>query len=774
MSGEPQGVIAEIESDLERRRFAKSPAAVTLFGALPQTLSIGLLLCLILIAAPNAACSPPGKLRITTASTRPDMVSGGGALVEIDVPADLSPHKIKVVLDGRDITKEFRRGSKAGTLLGLVTGLSLGENTLTAEAIGEEHKAQGATLRVINHPIVGPIFSGPHQTPFICETQAFILPDKTLLGAPLDTDCSIETRINYLYKSSDGTFKPLARPSAHPADTVQTTTSDGHRVNYIVRVETGTINRAIYQIWILQDPAADPALDPFTRPAGWNGKLIFSSGGGLNPGYRQGVISQTGVLGNTADLGPANGAWLSLGYAYAQSTLNVNQSNNNTVLTAETAMMIKEHFIDEFGPVRFTIGTGISGGSMQTNEIAQAYPGIFDGIVASGFADNITTVHNLSDCALLDRAFKAAKVGFSREQMTAISGWGDWQGCEEWINLSAVIGRAQGLAGGPAIPVSSGVLYAADTRGKTLCNAILPLELMYDPAKNPRGARCTYQDNSVNIFGRDPKTGFARRPFDNVGVQYGLVAFNAGRITPEQFVEFNELVGGYDLDGNIVNARYAADPEALRMAYVSGRFNNGAGAASIPVIDEAWPSAPMDFRNGRVSTFSIKARMISTNGHADNEVIVTSPPLKGASGPLASGAVLIQQMDHWLENIASDPEPTSREKFVRTKPADLTDGCYKPDGTKIEEPADYKDPNSPCNKLYPVYGTPRIAAGAPITDDVLKCQLKPLNPKDYVQPLTAEQIRRLNAVFPQGVCDFSRPGVGQQPAQFWLSYPLRQ
>ena len=30
--------------------------------------------------------------------------------------------------------------------------------------------------------------------------------------------------------------------------------------------------------------------------------------------------------------------------------------------------------------------------------------------------------------------------------------------------------------------------------------------------------------------GKDPKTGYARNPFDNVGVQYGLKAYNQGLI----------------------------------------------------------------------------------------------------------------------------------------------------------------------------------------------------------------------------------------------------
>jgi hypothetical protein len=32
---------------------------------------------------------------------------------------------------------------------------------------------------------------------------------------------------------------------------------------------------------------------------------------------------------------------------------------------------------------------------------------------------------------------------------------------------------------------------------------------------------------------------------------------------------------------------------------------------------------------------------------------------------------------------------------------------------------------------------------------------------DYKQPLSDAQIKRLEAVFPQGVCDYSRPGVEQ-------------
>ena len=61
---------------------------------------------------------------------------------------------------------------------------------------------------------------------------------------------------------------------------------------------------------------------------------------------------------------------------------------------------------------------------------------------------------------------------------------------------------------------------------------------------------------------------------------------------------------------------------------------------------------------------------------------------------------------------------------------------------------------------------------APLADDVLQCALKPLDSRDYFPVVfTASQWRRLQAVFPRGVCDYLRPGVEQQPLSgTWLRY----
>jgi hypothetical protein len=64
--------------------------------------------------------------------------------------------------------------------------------------------------------------------------------------------------------------------------------------------------------------------------------------------------------------------------------------------------------------------------------------------------------------------------------------------------------------------------------------------------------------------------------------------------------------------------------------------------------------------------------------------------------------------------------------------------------------------------MYPPNADPRIVDGGPLADDILKCNLKPVDPKDYAQSLMPEQIARLKSIFPQGVCNYGRPGVAQQ------------
>ena len=67
--------------------------------------------------------------------------------------------------------------------------------------------------------------------------------------------------------------------------------------------------------------------------------------------------------------------FLSRGYAVASSSLNVYDNNCSEVISAEVALMVKEHFIETYGAPRYTIGWGGSGGAIQQHLIAQQLPG---------------------------------------------------------------------------------------------------------------------------------------------------------------------------------------------------------------------------------------------------------------------------------------------------------------------------------------------------------------------------------------------------------------
>ena len=294
----------------------------------------------LLAGLPTAAMADGnGPINITILSSRPDTVSGGNALVRISVPNGVPFADLMVLLNSENVTRAFRPEASGRSLLGLVQGMPLGRNELIAEAIGPNNRVvQSARLTLTNYPITGPIFSGPHEEPFYCMTQNFNLPASTVkLGPALDADCSIATRVDYVYRSTGSTFKPLPSLTSYPADLAQTTTSQGKSVPYIVRVETGTINRGIYETAVLHDPTTEKPPTPFNPPAAWNHRLVYTLGGGCVGGwYIQGAsIGNGGIL---EDL------MLRQGYGIAASSLNVFGNNCQDLLAAETVLMTRARF----------------------------------------------------------------------------------------------------------------------------------------------------------------------------------------------------------------------------------------------------------------------------------------------------------------------------------------------------------------------------------------------------------------------------------------------
>ena len=102
-------------------------------------------------------------------SSRPTVVSGGDVLLQVDVPAGSDPAKVSVRLNGTDVTAKFQARAGENALIGLIDKsdpryeLRLGSNAVEAYYDG----VKGGELALTNHPVSGPVFSGPHERPFV-------------------------------------------------------------------------------------------------------------------------------------------------------------------------------------------------------------------------------------------------------------------------------------------------------------------------------------------------------------------------------------------------------------------------------------------------------------------------------------------------------------------------------------------------------------------------------------------------------------------------------
>ncbi len=659
----------------------------------------------------TAGAKKKPKLSVDVVSSRADVVTAGNALVEVDVPKHVKPSKVKVDRDGKGVTRSFDRSSgNRRHLVGLVQGLRNGSNLISARAKG----ARGAKLTVLNSPVTGPVISGPHQSPFICTTE------DNGLGPATDSDCSAPSQVSYEYRSTDGSFKPLSDPSQRPADLATTTTRDGQTVPYVVRVEAGVINRSIYR-WAILDPSGD------VGGSGWNRRLIFSFGGGCSAGYQQGKQAPS-VLDNRE---------LSEGYAVMSSSLTVLNTACNDVLSAETASMVKEHVIETIGekPV-WTIGDGSSGGSVQVQMIAQNYPGILDGLLPSqSFPDN--SAPDYPDCRLLNNYFQTPDgSGLSNAERNAITGLSNPNGCVALSQGADVVNASEGCV-----------------------ESIVPPSIIFDANTNPNGIRCTLWDSMVNVYGRDPATGYARRTLDNAGVQYGLDAFKDGVINAKKFLDLNDEVGGFDNNGIPRPQRSVADEGALAIAYRTGRINQGAGGVpDVPIID-AREYVDNDVNvHQYVNTYKFRARLQALNGTYANQVMFRA---KGGQNVTAMHDTALDEMGQWLDALHNDnsDKPMS-QKVIDDKPGAAVDGCWINGGQRVDGPAIIGD-NNVCENTYPPHSLPANEAGKPLDSLVAKCQLKPIDFSDY-PPMTSANQARLQSIFPDGVCDWSKPGNEQQ------------
>ncbi len=710
---------------------------------------------LLVEADPYTGTAPglePGQIELAVTSTRSSMVTGGDARMEVR-GLDAGDELVVVLHapDGAvDLTAAFERAG--GVATGLVEGLREGPNLVTAQATGPAG-VRRATLEVHDHPVTGPVISGPRPQPFVCETE------EAGLGPPLDEHCSVAPREQFFARTATGRYVELADPYAgYPPDTATAVTRTGEVVPFVVRVETRTINRGITRIAVLDDPAARGRGAPYRPSAGWNGSVIHQFGESCGTRFGQGVNHPETVLRGALDAVAGFDAEniagvlvdiparLAEGYAYVHNTQTVLGVHCNPLLSAETTAMVLEHIIERYGPVEHVLGVGASGGAIQQYQIADGHPGLLSaGVPILSFPDVATTAMSTVDCGLLQRVFDADPGRWTDAKQTAVTGFATVQICRDWIELFL------------------------DRLDPTRSCGRLPPELRYHPDDNPVGTRCTVQDNLVNLLGRDPATGFARVPVDNRGVLYGLAALRAGAITAEDFVILNRSVGGFDHDARWVPERMRMPADLAATLYRAGAVTGRGALAGIPMIDLNYyvDLVPVLGFHDQVRAAMVAERLAASGAGASH--------LNWTGLPLPADALRLGH--RWAEAIAAAYRPgTDRAATVAAaRPLDAWEGCVVTTSPPAGLPVGLAQlvalgvPGCSALDGLIVGATPRIVAGGPVTEDVVACRLQPLE-RVALPGLTPAQVEELRATFPDGVCDWSQPGIGQDAERLsWVS-----
>ena len=406
--------------------------------------------------------------------------------------------------------------------------------------------------------------------------------------------------------------------------------------------------------------------------------------------------------------------------------------NCNLLTQAESLVMTKEHAIDHYGTLRWTIGSGCSGGSLVQQQVANAYPGVYQGITPQ--------------CSFTDAwssAMQYEEYYFGLQFLEDPSRWG--------LGVRLRPGRRRRRSSTTRTsrnPITFTTVIPNSGDPSRSCPGV-PREKVYDAKTNPNGVRCTLQDYMVNAFGRD-EHGFARRGFDNVGIQYGLKGLRDGLISPAQFVDLNTNIGGADIDLNIMPERTRGRPDRAASAlYRTGAINSANNLDKVAIIDLRGPD-PGAFHDV-YRTYAMRARLHAQLRHRRQPGPVARP---GAADrrPVATPT---RRSSRWTAGSpashADHREVPLARKIIQDKPDTVAPPLHR---RRRQRPA----VRGRATRPSPPTARRASAPTGRMTDDVMKCQLKPLRRDDYPVTFTDDQWQRLQKAFPGGVCDYSEAG----------------
>lgn len=753
----------------------------------------------------SAPDDPAQRVALSVLSSPAQWVSGGDARIHVRA-APGQRDKLELRLNGRLVDVPLKEVDDG--LEGVIDGLQVGPNQLE---VRHRNANVRDTITLTNWPITGPMFTGPQQTPFVCTTiqgavgkqpkvdsatqPGYQVSDASGNVIGYSRDCSIDTFVSYFYqRSGGGALVPLPA-GERPADMGTTTLADGRTVDFVVRREIGSINRFLYSIAMLAPlPGHDSTAQDDTSL--WNRKLLYWFQGGVAIGHSQGTVHG----------GSMNPDILGQGWAIVHSSGNNTGTHYNLNLSGETAMMAKERFIERHGAPLYTVGLGGSGGAIQQYHIARNYPGVLDGLLpVQSYPDMVTQTIHVGDCELLEYYMDATDRSNTKWQVTKnrtlLVGMNAEEGFakvdDALAPLKTALGYATAKGSSECVPAWRGLTaLAMNPHYGQAAN-----QQLYQPQSDIATIRWTHYDDLRNVYGTDA-SGAARVTWDNVGVQYGLKSLKDGKITPAEFLHLNWHIGGWKHPSDMAqetfpffgtgtdeiqkvmaspsyfdpwshkNAtapgsadapapRTVGDPLAMRAAYTSGHVFDG--QIDVPAIDHRqYMERELDMHNSHQS-FAVRERVLRKMGHSDNLVVWftdTQPGMPKASQSMEALAV----MDQWLANLRANP----KAGIVGNKPAAAVDACYDVQGQRLHAGSgvwsgilDREAPGA-CTQAFPLYGTSRTVAGAPIHGAMYRCALKPVERAvadgSYAPWVpNTEEIAKLKAIFSSGVCDYGQP-----------------
>ena len=430
--------------------------------------------------------------------------------------------------------------------------------------------------------------------------------------------------------------------------------------------------------------------------------------------------------------------------------------------------MAKERLVEQYGELRYTIGTGCSGGSLAQQQVANAYPGIYQGILPQcSFPDAWSTGQQLADYHLIRALLREpGEVGHRR-------------------------GLGPGLdrrGRGPPQPrqldrLRHGLLDRRSACRTTAAPGVPADRATTTPQTNPGGVRCTLADYMINVFGPRPSSVWSRARASRSATaspacrsttsacSTGSRRSRRARSRPAQFVDLNAKIGGGDIDINPTAERIEADRAGARAT----------PTAAAAINSDQQPRQGRDHRPARARPGRVPRRLPLVGDPraararagalpANHVIWFGAAPLIGDPnyddrGPARDGPLARRGRGR------QRARARSRRRSSDDRPSDVHDRCSQVDGVEQVDvpgvgPVCELDAGPDALRHAARRSPARASRPTPTSASSSRCGAATTTRSR--SPTTSG--RSCRKAFPTGVCDWSKPGVDQQGTIPWQTY----